>query len=520
LTARPDRQPDSFVVAARRLLAAIGKQPEAAIAAAWFVFAAICAVRFPWHGLWHDDACYIALGHALASGDYCTTQLPGNPAETRYPPLHPAALALCWELGATPTRAWWFVAPGLVIAAIGVCFWGRLLHLHLQMRAAPRAAVLVLAAFAPGWLQVVQCAMSEPWLFTLLPAALLALGRDGGGHPVRAGLLLGLCSLAKSIALVPLVFLAAQLAARRRPRAALQLLAAAGMLALPWWLWVWANASEGESAILRYYQGYGGLICRDFAQLCEVLPERLRDLSSGTVRQAIAGVFTPEVWHVLPAAARTALVAVTGAGGVAIVGAAAWQARRGPPLFGAACGLWLVQLVLRDASWRYSLPVLPVVFAVLLQWTGRCWRVWFAAFAAVSLPASVALLQFDRAASARMWRENIPIDGYAQLAAAVREVVPAHAVIATEVDAWLHVQTGRRAVMPAPMPEHTPCARDSAEFAALCRREWDLLGVTHAIVDPRLGEPEKSVLFAAWKNGDFELVDCRLAAGFLLLRRR
>jgi hypothetical protein len=520
LTARPDREPNCFVGTPRRLLASIGKQPETTIAVAWLVFAAICAVRFPWHGLWHDDACYVALGHALASGDYCTTQLPGSPAETRYPPLHPAALALCWELGATPARAWWFVVPGLLIAAIGVWLWGRLLHVHLRMRAAQRAAVLVLAAFAPGWLQVVQCAMSEPWLFTLLPAALLALGRDGNGHAIRAGLLLGLCSLAKSIALVPLVFLAAQLAARRRSRAAAQLLAGAGVLALPWWLWVWANTSNGESTILRYYQGYGGLICREFTQLCEALPERLRDLSSGTVRQAIAGLFTPEIWPALPAAARTVLVAATGAGGVAIVAAASWQARRGPLLFGAACGLWLVALVLRDASWRYTLPVLPVVFALLLQWTGRAWRAWFAVFAAVSLPASVALLQFDHHASARMWRENVPIDGYAQLAAAVRDVVPANAVIATEVDAWLHVQTGRRAVMPAPMPEHTPCARGSAEFAALCRREWDLLGVTHAIVDPRLGEPEKSVLLAAWESGEFELVDCRLAEGFWLLRRR
>jgi hypothetical protein len=362
--------------------------------------------------------------------------------------------------------------------------------------------------------------MSEPWLFTLLPAALLALGRDGGRHPVRAGLLLGLCSLAKSIALVPLVVLMAQLAARRRPRAALLLLAGAGVFALPWWLWVWTHASDGESTILRYYQGYGSLFCRDFAQLCEALPERLRDLSSGTVRQAIAGVFAPEIWHQLPAAVRNSLVVATGAGGIAIVAAGAWKARRGPLLFTAACGLWLTALVLRDASWRYTLPVLPVVFALLLQWTGRAFHIWFAVFAAMSLPASLAQLQLDRAASARMWRENVPIDGYAQLAAVVRDVVPANAVIATEVDAWLHLQTRRRAVMPAPVHEHTPCARGGAEFAALCQREWDLLGVTHAIVDPRLGEPEREVLFATLERGELELVDCRLAEGFWLLRRR
>ena len=49
--------------------------------------------------------------------------------------------------------------------------------------------------------------------------------------------------------------------------------------------------------------------------------------------------------------------------------------------------------------------------------------------------------------------------------------LPDDAVVATEVDAWLHLVTGRRAVMPTPLPEFTPCDRDSADFEALCRQK-------------------------------------------------
>jgi hypothetical protein len=178
-----------------------------------------------------------------------------------------------------------------------------------------------------------------------------------------------------------------------------------------------------------------------------------------------------------------------------------------------------VALVLVDASWRYALPALPVAFALLLRACGGHWRLPSVVCAVLSLPAAVALLQFDAAHSARMWRENVPVAGYAEAAAAVR-ALPADAVVATEVDAWLHLATGRRAVMPTPVPEHTPCRRDGDEFAALCRREWNLLGVTHALLEPRSGEREREVLLAAWRDGEFAFVEAGLPPGFVLLQRR
>jgi hypothetical protein len=501
-----------------RLLAVSRRRPEAVVAVLWLAFAMVCAARFPWHGLWHDDACYISLGRALTNGVYSLPQLPGNGAETRYPPLHPASLAVCWLAGATAERAWLFAIPGLLVTSLGVWAWGRVLHLHVRLRAGQRTAALALAAFAPGWLQVVQCAMAEPWLFTLLPVALLALGRDGGRHPWRAGLLFGAAALAKSIALVPLCAVAAQIVLRGRLGATARLLAGAAVLAMPWWVWVAMHPSDGESTILRYYQGYGSLFCPDLATWLQLLPDRVRDLSSGTVRQAIAGIFMPEVWPALPAAARTALIGTTAIAALGVFTAVARRAVQGPPVFAATCGLWAISLGVVDGSWRYAIPVLPIAMATLARWFGRAWPAWFTIFGVLSLPATIAMVQLDPERSARMWRENVPTAGYERLAAAVREHVPADAVVGAEVDAWLHLHTGRRSVMPTPMPEHSPCARDEAAFAALCRREWQRLGVSWFVIEPRMGEEERSLLLAAWQCGEIESVECCLPEGFWLLR--
>ncbi|MBZ0152326.1 MAG: hypothetical protein K8J09_12425, partial [Planctomycetes bacterium] len=72
--------------------------------------------------------------------------------------------------------------------------------------------------------------------------------------------------------------------------------------------------------------------------------------------------------------------------------------------------------------------------------------------------------------------------------------------------------------MPAPMPEHAPCPVDDPAFTAHCRREWDLLGVTHFVVDPRTQGRER--IFASVDTGDLEVVDCGLPPGFWLLQRR
>ena len=53
----------------------------------------------PHLGFYHDDSIYWVSGRSLAMGDgYRIQSLPGQPYQTKYPPLYPALLAGIWKL--------------------------------------------------------------------------------------------------------------------------------------------------------------------------------------------------------------------------------------------------------------------------------------------------------------------------------------------------------------------------------------------------------------------------------------
>ena len=53
----------------------------------------------PHLGFYHDDSIYWVSGRSLAMGDgYRIESLPGQPYQTKYPPLYPALLAAIWKL--------------------------------------------------------------------------------------------------------------------------------------------------------------------------------------------------------------------------------------------------------------------------------------------------------------------------------------------------------------------------------------------------------------------------------------
>jgi hypothetical protein len=50
-------------------------------------------------GVFHDDGIYVSTAKALAEGrGYSLINLPGAPAQTKYPPLYPAVLSIIWKL--------------------------------------------------------------------------------------------------------------------------------------------------------------------------------------------------------------------------------------------------------------------------------------------------------------------------------------------------------------------------------------------------------------------------------------
>jgi len=53
----------------------------------------------PHLGYYHDDSLYFVSGKSLAAGDgYRISSLPGEPYQTKYPPLYSALLAIVWTI--------------------------------------------------------------------------------------------------------------------------------------------------------------------------------------------------------------------------------------------------------------------------------------------------------------------------------------------------------------------------------------------------------------------------------------
>src|SRR5262245_12487243 len=90
--AEPVRQPALVPLARRDALTALMLAGILVVSASLRVHTDVC-------GQCHDDGIYVLTAKALAEGEgYRLTNLPGEPPQTKYPPLYPVLLALLWKL--------------------------------------------------------------------------------------------------------------------------------------------------------------------------------------------------------------------------------------------------------------------------------------------------------------------------------------------------------------------------------------------------------------------------------------
>src|SRR5688500_18494180 len=88
----PAAQPELVRLERKDFLTALLLGGLFAVAAGARIYVGTC-------GQCHDDAIYVISARALAEGDgYRLTNLPGDPPQTKYPPLYPAVLALAWKI--------------------------------------------------------------------------------------------------------------------------------------------------------------------------------------------------------------------------------------------------------------------------------------------------------------------------------------------------------------------------------------------------------------------------------------
>lgn len=217
----------------------------------------------PHLGYFQDDSLYLASAKSIAEGNgYRIASLPGQPYQTKYPPLYPALLALIWKLDSSfPANLpkvmllQWLLGL-MYLAAVSLVMWKT-----PTLRTATKMAVVVFVATAPAFINLSLAIMPETLFASFALLTICLVGLDCRPSPLFA-LLAGVCAsaafLAKTAALPLLVAVPLALIWRKRPWAAALFAVPPLVAAATWTTWVLTHRSPASDLNLLYYTDYLG----------------------------------------------------------------------------------------------------------------------------------------------------------------------------------------------------------------------------------------------------------------------
>jgi len=218
----------------------------------------------PHLGFYHDDSIYWVSGRSLAMGDgFRIGSLPGQPYQTKYPPIYPALLAGIWKINpqfpsnlATATLFAWLLLPLFLWA-----LWALLREYGFSERA---RYVMVLAAGLSPVTVVFSFSLMPELLFTALLIGSIILAERAMKQEaplwlvLMAGVLAGLAYLTKSIA-APLLFTVPLCFALRKHYKKAALFFATMLPAVAGWQWwVARHLTHSWDLVTLYYTNYVG----------------------------------------------------------------------------------------------------------------------------------------------------------------------------------------------------------------------------------------------------------------------
>jgi hypothetical protein len=236
-----------------------------------FLAALIPSAYFAWTlrsmphlGFYHDDSIYWVSARSLALGDgYRIQSLPGQPYQTKYPPLYPALLAAIWKLNPrfpanlpVATLFAWLLLP-IFLAAL----WFLLRDYGFSWR--ERTVMLLMAALSPVTV-VFSFSLMPELLFTalLLASLILAERATKPDAPRWLTLLAAICAalayLAKSIAAPLLLTVPLCFAMRKQFRKAAVFFAAMLPAVAGWQWWTARHLAHSWDLVTLYYTNYVG----------------------------------------------------------------------------------------------------------------------------------------------------------------------------------------------------------------------------------------------------------------------
>lgn len=220
----------------------------------------------PHLGYYHDDSLYWVSARSLAAGDgYRIQSLPGEPYQTKYPPLYPALLAGIWKLDPSfpanlplATLFAWLCLP-LFLAAL----WWFLHDYGFDLH--ERVILLLAAACSPVAVVFSFSLMPELLFGALLLASLILAERAMQPQaPAWLALAAGVCGalayLVKSIAAPLLLTAPLCFAMRKHFRKAAYFLAAMLPAAAAWQWWVVRHLAHTSDPATLYYTSYTGYL--------------------------------------------------------------------------------------------------------------------------------------------------------------------------------------------------------------------------------------------------------------------
>jgi hypothetical protein len=481
----------------------ITRGAQRAILGAYFCVLAILYVLAwtrPAIGLAQEDALHLVTAKALAAGHgYVIDSLPRVMAETRYPPLFPALLALATLIS---TSALWLKLLPLLCAAGWLWVTQKLL---LKMGASWLASRLIVAVAA-------ACPMVIFLSTNLFPQALFGLLAMGcllallDERALLAGILAGLATITQisGVALIGACILT--FVARRRFRSAVIFALVAMVIAAPWFGYSLALNNQHDPLTI-----FTGLPASDKAI---VISHNVFDLLA-----------TPLA--VLTGRINTLTVSVTV---IALTWCLILRRQTVPDVFVAFYGIAL--LVMVEPPAHYVVPVLPLLF----------WVVWRAARRIETREPIAALLIFTMAipvgigatAFYKSWEsgffaaEGPAPDRWSELQKIYRYLrmsTPAESVVLANMDSLTFLSTGRKALRGFDTnrfevyysPRHSPAGPDQLSRAIV------ELNVGYVVLAPDEGLPESGSFHrsveALERGGVVEAVSVAgLAAGYQLFR--
>lgn len=454
-------------------------------------------------GLFHDDGIYVVVGQALADGrGHRIVSLPGEPHQTKYPPLYAAGLALASQAApAFPESIRWFKRMNLLFVALALAGVWYSTRDHL----APATRVLALAVIGtcPGVVSLSDYVMTDVAFLAGTVWYCRLWRRASEDDTTSAHLAVAAVSaaavLTRSVGIAMVITSVAACLWRRQWGRALLHATLPGLAFAGWMLWAGQHRVPDAGALLAYYVEYErsavGYILQN--------PDLARDIVVGNIVLAASGMALPlgPAWGALGMA--YVLLLMTG------VGRSLTSGPRLPLLFGAVyLGLVLLHPF---APHRYLLPLVPLVVFLILNGTERVAHVVSRRFqcrarpgVAAAIAASTVLVpnlwlfesgRRDAADAVRSWYGRdlgYRWSGFEETFSWVRSHTRPDDVLGTMFDGSYFLHTGRRAVRPwihhpetyfYPVGHARPFVGEPrAVLAAL-----HALGVTHVILDPVTG---------------------------------